>query len=306
MALMEERIILSGGSGMIGVALTHTLSGEGARVVKLVRGKAESAGSVHWDPSSTQPLADLSPLEGARAAIHLSGANLAAHRWTPAYKKEIFASRVESTHAIVRLLQSLRRPPAVLVTASAVGIYGDRGEEKLTEQSAPGVGFLAETCRAWEAAADPATAAGIRVVHTRFGVVLDPHGGALAKVLPLFKAGLGGKLGDGAQWMSWITLGDLVRMVLHLIENPEISGPVNVVAPHPIRNSDYTRALGHALHRPAIMPAPAFALRLALGEMADAALLSSTRALPQKIESAGFRFEHPEIGPALADLLLRS
>jgi len=242
---------------------------------------------------------DRAALEGATAAIHLSGANLSAHRWTAAYKKEIVESRVGSTRALVRVLRKLKSPPASLLCASAIGIYGDRGDEKLTEASTPGSGFLAETCRAWEAEADAAAEGGIRVVNLRTGVVLAHDGGALQKMLPLFRAGLGGRLGSGKQWMSWITLSDLMRAVRHVLATDALKGPVNLVAPIPVTNAEFTRALGRVVHRPAVMPAPAFALRAVLGEMTDAALVASTRVIPQRLAETGFHFDFPEISAAL-------
>jgi uncharacterized protein (TIGR01777 family) len=205
--------------------------------------------------------------------------------------------------ALVDLLKRLDPPPRVLVCASAIGIYGDRGDEILTEQSLPGHGFLAETCVSWERAAKSAGDAGIRVVHARFGVVLSPEGGALAKMLPLFRLGLGGGLGDGRAWMPWVTLRDAVGILRDCVDDDSVRGPVNVVSPNPVTNADFTRALADAVHRPAILPAPAFALRLAFGEMADAALLASARVVPATLEQRGYRFADPEIGPALRGLL---
>jgi hypothetical protein len=245
-------------------------------------------------------------LEDFDVIIHLSGANLASHRWTPAYKREILESRVQTTQALARLLAGLRRPPRIFLCASAVGIYGNRDAEVLTEKSAPGTGYLAETCVAWEASAQPALDAGIRTVHLRFGVVLTPDDGALAKMLPLFRLGLGGKLGSGEQWMSWISLPDVISAVFHIIDAPQLSGPVNMVAPIPVTNAEFTRTLGLALHRPAIVPAPAFALRLAFGEMADEALLASTRAIPAQLAQSGFRFQHAQLALALESLLSKS
>jgi len=228
---------------------------------------------------------------------------VAAHRWTAAYKKEIVESRVRTTQALARLLSQLKHPPRAFLCASATGIYGNRGEELLTESSPAGTGFLAETCVAWEAATLPAT--GIRVAPVRFGVVLSPDGGALAKMLPLFRIGAGGRLGSGKQWMSWISLPDLISAIFHLLR-AEINGPINFVAPTPVTNAEFTHTLAAALHRPAIVPAPAFALRLALGEMADEALLASQRVLPEKLIQSGFRFEHPDLAAAFAVLLKKS
>ncbi|MGB7549276.1 MAG: TIGR01777 family oxidoreductase, partial [Terracidiphilus sp.] len=209
----------------------------------------------------------------------------------------------DSTRALTTLLAGLRRPPRALLVASAVGIYGDRGNELLDESSAPGTGFLADLCRQWEAAAEPAVEAGIRVVHLRFGVVLGPGSGALAQMLPLFRLGLGGALGSGRQWMSWISLADAIAAILFALETPALAGPVNLTAPHPVTNAEFTRALARQLRRPAFLPAPAFALRLALGQMADEALLASTRAVPGRLMEAGFRFAHPTVSEALAAAL---
>lgn len=293
------RFLLSGASGMVGSALRAKLDARQASVTQLVRRVPQTAAELHWNPAAAIPIADTRPIEGLDAAIHLSGANLSVRRWTPAYRREMAASRVDSTCALATLLAGLRRPPRALLVASAVGIYGDRGDEVLDERSAPGSGFLADLCREWEAAAAPAAQAGVRVVHMRFGVVLAPGAGALAMMLPIFRLGLGGRLGSGKQWMSWISLSDLVAAVLFLRESPSLHGAVNLTAPHPVTNSVFTRSLARLLHRLAVLPAPAFALRLALGPMADEALLSSTRVLPRKLLDAGFRFAQPSVGEAL-------
>ncbi len=293
------RFLLSGASGMVGSALRAELGARHARVTQLVRRIPQTAAELHWNPAAAIPIADARPLEGLDAVIHLSGANLSARRWTPEYRREMAASRLDSTRALAALLADLRRPPRAFLVASAIGIYGDRGEEVLDESSAPGRGFLADMCREWEAAAVPAAQAGVRVVHMRFGVVLAPGAGALAMMLPIFRLGLGGRLGSGKQWMSWISLGDLGSAVLFLLESPSLHGAVNLTAPHPVTNSVFTRTLARLLHRPAVLPAPAFALRLALGSMADEALLSSTRVLPRKLLDAGFRFARPSIEEAL-------
>ncbi len=319
-------VLLTGGSGLVGRAIAGELDRRGFRIVQAVRGEralppGNGAGNslqARWQPQADQPFADPALLEGLDVAIHLSGANLAGKRWTEAYKREIVSSRTVSTAALARTLSALERPPRLLISASATGIYGNRGDEVLTEASSLGGDFLSQTCQAWEAATDPA--AGLRVVHLRLGVVLDPGNGALAKVLPLFRAGLGGRLGSGRQWMSWVAIDDLVRAVMHIagygadpvqpagagvanVRPVRLDGPVNCVTPVPVTNAEYTRALAAALHRPALVAAPAFALRLALGEMADAAILASCRALPEKLLASGFRFRFPEIGSALAHLL---
>lgn len=238
------------------------------------------------------------------AAIHLSGANLASHRWTPAYKSEILESRVRSTRALVNVFRQMHKPPRLLLCASATGIYGHRNDEILTEDSPTGEGFLADVCRAWEAEAARAEQIGIRVLHLRFGVVLAQQGGALAKMLPIFRLGLGGPIGSGHQWISWIALNDLVRAILFLLEQDQTTnGPINVIAPNPVTNAEFTRALGRALHRPAILPSPAFALRTFFGEMAQETLLASTRSVPQRLLHLGFHFELPTIDAALNSLL---
>jgi uncharacterized protein (TIGR01777 family) len=233
--------------------------------------------------------------------VHLSGANLAGRRWTAAYKDEISASRVVPTHALAKLLAGLKSKPDVLVCASAIGIYGNRGDEELSEASVPGSGFLPDLCVAWEEAAQPAQDAGIRVVRLRFGVVLSPQGGALKQMLPIFRAGLGGRLGSGRQWISWIALPDVIRVIEFVIGTRNISGPVNVVAPNPVTNLEFTRSLAGSLRRPAALPVPGFALRLAFGEMAEATILQSERVVPARLSAAGFNFEYPKLEAALRD-----
>jgi uncharacterized protein (TIGR01777 family) len=304
-----SKMVLSGASGMLGTALRQRLEALPAPIVQLVRRvKPRGDGQVFWDPAATPAITDTSALEGCSAAIHLSGANVAAHRWTAAYKSEIAASRVDSTRALAAILAGLRRPPQTLVVASAVGIYGDRGDAVLDETSAPGVGFLAEVCQRWEQAARLALDAGIRVVHTRFGVVLgrglgSREQGALEKMVPVFRLGLGGRLASGRQWMSWVSLDDAVAAILFALDTESLVGPVNVVSPNPVTNEEFTRALARLVHRPAMLPVPAFALRFALGQMADEALLASARVAPAKLLSAGFEFEHPIVDQALADAI---
>jgi len=288
---------------MLGSALRDAFAARRLDTLQLVRRAPAAPGQVEWNPAATAAIPNPEPLEGITAAIHLSGSNLAAHRWTTAYKREMIASRVDSTRVLARLLAGLRRPPRALLVASATGIYGDRGDEILDESSATGAGFLADLCRQWEAAARPAVEAGIRVVHLRFGVVLGPGTGALARMVPIFRLGLGGRLGNGRQWMSWISLADLVAAILLILENPAMAGPVNLTAPNPVTNAEFTRALGRALHRPAILPAPAFALRLALGPMAREALLASARVRPARLVEAGFQFSQPMVEKALAAAL---
>jgi uncharacterized protein (TIGR01777 family) len=274
-------------------------------VVNLVRHRTEaSVKAFQWDPAKPEmPMADVAGLEACDYAVHLSGANLSTHRWTPAYKKTILDSRVDSSRALIQIFSRLKTPPRVLVCASATGIYGDRGDEVLTEASAAGSGFLPGICKAWEQAPDAAKALGIRVVHLRFGVVLAPAGGALAKLLPVFKAALGGQLGDGHQWMSWVTLEDVVRGILFALQTETVQGPYNVVAPDPVTNKAFTRALAKAVHRPAPWIVPEFALKAMFGQMAQDTLLASTRAMPERLMTAGFEFASPELVGALDGLL---
>lgn len=316
------RVLVSGASGLVGGALRRSLALDGETCVALVRrpaGGGHAAGAstltspanIVWDPYSDRPLESAkygakgtSRLEGFDAVVHLAGENLGEGRWTPARKAAFGRSRVVPTRRLAGLLAGCAAKPRVLVCASAIGWYGDRGDETLTEESAPGTGFLPELCREWEAASGEAEQAGIRVAHLRFGVILARHGGALKAMLPLFRLGLGGRLGSGRQWVSWISLADVVSAIRFVIANEDLRGAVNTVAPNPVVNAEFTRELGAALHRPAVLPAPAFALRAALGEMADAALLSSTRALPCRLEQAGFAFQHPLLASALRAELL--
>lgn len=296
-------IILSGASGMLGTALSRAMDSRGDRVLQLVRRTPTGKGQLQWDPGSDRTLADPAALEGAESAIHLSGASVAEHRWTDKYKQEMKESRVDSTGRLVTVLAKLNRPPTSLLVASAIGIYGDRGDEVLDENATAGTGFLADLCRQWEAAARLAEDVGIRVVHLRFGVVLGPGKGALKQMLPPFRVGLGAKLGSGRQWMSWVGLPDVVAVILFAIEKEKITGPVNVVSPHPVTNAEFTKALGQQLRKPALLTVPAFALRLMVGQMADEALLASARVKPAKLLAAGFQFSQPEIETALASAL---
>ena len=299
-------VVISGASGLLGSALRGAFAAAGTPCIQLVRNTAQAdTRSIVWNPAASpcvQP-ADWRRLEGARAVIHLSGENLAAGRWTPARKLRFAQSRVDSTRNLSALLRQLHAPPSVLLCASAIGLYGHRGDAILTEDSAAGTGYLPELCTAWEQAADAARARGLRVAPLRFGVVLDRAEGALAKMLPLFRLGLGGRLGQGSQWMSWIALSDAVRAILHLLNSPHLSGPVNLVAPQPVTNAEFTCTLAQQLHRPALVPVPAFALRALLGEMADALLLASTRVLPARLLDDGFVFEHATLASALHSTL---
>ena len=300
-----ERILLTGSSGLIGTSLVRSLDQNRISTINLHRRSSgqPTEASESWDPYAGTPVSRPEVLEGVTAAVHLSGANLAGRRWTSAYKREIAESRVTPTRALAKLLAGLTTKPEVLVCASAIGIYGDRGAEELSEASLPGSGFLAELCHAWEAATRPAQEAGIRVVHLRFGVVLSSQGGALKQMLPIFRAGLGGRLGSGRQWISWIALPDAIRVIEFALHNRDISGPVNVVAPNPVTNLEFTRSLARALRRPAALPVPGFALRLALGEMADATILQSERVVPARLRAAGFDFAYPRVDAALRAIL---
>lgn len=298
-ATETQTILLSGASGLLGTALRTDLERDDISVVRLVRHAPASVNELAWNPQASHPIHELDALEGLTAAIHLSGANVAGRRWTSAYRREITASRVESTHALATALAGLRNPPRTLLVASATGIYGDRGDEVLTEDSAPGKGFLADVCHLWEEAAAPAVKAGIRVVHLRFSVVLARGGGALAKMEPLFRYGLGGKLGTGRQWMSWIALDDALAAIRFLLHHADMAGPVNITSPEPVTNAAFTQALAKSLHRPALLPAPAFALKLAFGQMAKETLLASTRVVPKRLIDAGFPFALPRVQEAL-------
>jgi hypothetical protein len=299
LSAVSGRIILSGASGMLGGALERALAARGIPTLQLVRREPAGEGQLQWNPDAERIIENSAPLEGSSAAIHLSGANVAAHRWTDAYRREMAASRVGSTHKLAKVLAALRTPPTTFLVASAIGIYGDRGDEVLTESSQTGSGFLADLCRQWEAAAEPAVQAGIRVVHTRFGVVLGPGLGALQQMLPPFRVGLGARLGSGRQWMSWVSLADVIAAILFALEQTKLAGPVNVTAPNPLTNAEFTRALGQQLHRPAFLAVPAFAVRMLFGQMGDEALLASARVQPEKLLASGFRFSMPEINRAL-------
>ena len=296
------KILVSGSSGLVGAALTETLRRDGHDVARLVRPGAEMrAGDVRWDPVTGE--LDLAAAEGADAAVNLAGASIAGGRWNEARKRVLRSSRIDATRHLVATLAKLKRPPRTLVSASAIGYYGNRGEEVLTEESAPGSDFLALLARDWESEAMRAEQTQIRTVLLRFGVILAAHGGALKKMLTPFKLGVGGKIGTGQQWMSWLTLAEAVGLVRHALETTGLRGAVNAVSPAPARNSEFTRALGQAVRRPAIFPMPAFAARLAFGEMADALLLSSQRVVPRRLDSAGYRFLAPELTGALREVL---
>ena len=298
-----RRILLSGASGLIGSAIRGAAREQGMEVTALVRRhRLVGPGAIYWNPAKPELSVHPVGLEGFDAVVHLSGANV-ARRWTEEYRREIVESRVASTRMLCESLAQVRRRPRVLLCASAVGIYGDGGDTVLTEESGKGTGFLAETCAAWEAAAKDACALGIRVVHLRFGVVLSRKGGALGKMLPVFRLGLGGRMGSGRQWMSWISIRDLMRAVMFLMEREELAGAFNLTAPNPVTNATFTQALARAVHRPAVLPVPAGMLRMIFGAMADATLLASQRVLPYRLVDAGFQFEDEEVREALKALL---
>jgi len=297
------RVAVSGSTGLVGSEVVTVLSAAGHEVVLLVRRPpASGERAVRWDPVKQE--VDAAGLEGLDAVVHLAGENIASGRWNAARKAAIRASRVNGTRFLCDALAGLDRPPKTLVCASAVGYYGDRGEERLTEESSPGTGFLAEVCREWEAASAPAARKGIRVVALRIGMVLSPKGGALARMLPLFRAGLGGVIGGGRQYVGWVALDDLPHIILHALHRDDLRGPVNAVAPRPVTNREFTGTLGAALSRPTPLPVPAFALRFAVGgEMADALLLASARVIPRRLEETGYRFRFAELSAALRHLL---
>ena len=300
--LCVMKILVSGSHGLVGKALTHSLTDDGHEVVRLVRRERHfGSPEVEWHPD--QGHIDAAHLEGIDAVVHLAGDNIAAGRWTAQKKRTIRESRVQGTSLLSDTLASLSRPPSVFIGASAIGFYGNRGDESLTEQSPPGNDFLAKVCIDWEAATKSAAEKGIRTAHARFGVILDAREGALAKMLPPFRVGIGGKVGDGKQWMSWIALSDVIGGLKFLLEDKSIDGPVNFVAPNPVTNAEFTSTLGRVLSRPTIFPMPAFAARLAFGEMADALLLSSQKVDPAVLEDKGFLFSWPTLEPALKHIL---
>lgn len=295
----RQRVLITGARGLLGSALAPVLRGRGHSVAALTRG-APGPGEIHWDPAGG--VLEARALEGLDAVVHLAGEPIGV-RWTAERKASIRASRVEGTRLLANRLVALERPPRVLVSVSAIGFYGDRGDEILDEQSPPGTGFLPDLCRAWEEAAAPALSAGIRVVHPRLGLVLAPGGGALARMLPAFRLGLGGPLGGGRAWWSWVVLDDVVAAFLRALGDERLSGPVNVVAPIPVRSGDFARALGKALRRPAFLPVPSFVLRALFGEMADEALLASARVESVRLRAAGHSFLFPDLEEALRDLV---
>ncbi|MEY3278343.1 MAG: hypothetical protein RLZZ426_829 [Actinomycetota bacterium] len=284
-------VAISGASGLIGTALTHHLTSQGHQVTQLVRRPARNASEISWNPATGE--LDSQKLSGIHAVVNLSGAGVGDHRWTERYKKTILNSRLETTGTLARAMASNPDGPRVLINGSAIGIYGDRGNLTITEQSVRGAGFLADVVEQWEAAAAPASAAGIRVVFARTGLVLTPKGGAFAKLLPLFKLGLGGVIAGGKQYWSFISLTDEVRALQFLIET-DISGAVNLTTPHPVTNAEVTKALSAALHRPALLPVPGFALDIVLGEFAKD-ITTGAKIIPEVLQNAGFVWNHPTI-----------
>jgi uncharacterized protein len=296
------KILVSGSTGLVGSAIIPALTQQGDQIYRLVRRRTSAPNEVFWDPP--RGAMDARQMEGFDAVIHLAGESIASGRWTDARKKEIRDSRVNGTRLLANTLLRLTTPPKILISASAIGYYGDRGSEMLPENAPAGTGFLAETCQAWEAAAQPARDNGIRVVNLRFGIILSKQGGALAKMLLPFRMGAGGKIGSGEQYMSWITIGDVVGAVLYALKTDSLRGPVNTVSPGAVTNAEFTKALGHALSRPTLLPMPAFGARLAFGEMADALLLASQRVEPAVLKQNSFAFQSQTIDQALQSVLV--
>ena len=295
------RVLISGGSGLIGAALIPAIELRGSAVTRLVRASESRHGELAWDPA--QPLHP-ELVSGFHAVIHLAGEPVAA-RWTEAKKKRIRDSRVLGTGHLCKALANAPKPPHVLISASAIGYYGDRSEEIVREDSPCGTGFLPEVCREWEAATKPAADAGIRTIQIRIGIVLAAQGGALKKMLPPFRMGLGAQIGNGRQWMSWIHVQDLVGAILHGIDSESVEGPVNLVAPEPVRNSEFTRTLAKVLSRPAILRMPGFAARLLFGEMADEVLLAGQRVEPARLVASGYQFRYRDLRGALENILCK-
>ena len=295
------RFLLSGASGLIGRGLSDALTREGHQIVRLVRRETSETDAIYWRPSDRT--LDPEKVEGFDIVVHLAGESIASGRWTEAKKHAIRDSRIVGTKLLAETLASLTSPPRLFLCASATGYYGSRGDTILTDDGSLGTGFLAEVVAAWEEASRPATAAGIRTVNLRIGVVLAASGGALEKMLPAFKLGVGGKLGSGKQYMSWITLDDLIAALQFVMRQDSLAGPINATAPNPVTNSQFTEALGRVLHRPAFCAVPSFALKLLFGEMAQDTVLASARVVPQRLTEAGFQFTHGDIESALQAVL---
>jgi hypothetical protein len=294
------KIVISGASGLIGTQLVAKLSSSGHEVIRLVR-RSPKSGEIQWNPKSGT--LDAAALEGTDAVIHLSGAGIGDKRWSAAYRKEILDSRTDTTALLAKTIASLSRKPSVFLSGSAIGIYGARNDEQLTEVSTHGTGFLADVCEQWEAAAKPAVDAGVRTVYLRTGIVLSPKGGALKKLLPLFKLGVGGKFGNGKQWQSWISIDDEIGAIEYLL-TANVSGAVNLTAPNPVTNAEFTKVLASVLKRPAIVPVPTFAPKILLGgELADALLFTGQRVIPAALNASGYTFKHTTLESALRSLL---
>ena len=295
-------IVVSGSSGFIGTALCASLAEGGHRVIRLRRGGTTAGDDIAWDPEAGT--IDAGALEGVDAVVNLAGEGIGERRWSDEQKQRIRESRVRGTATLAGAIAACSTPPGVLVSGSAVGIYGDRGDEVLTEDSAPGDDFLAEVCTAWEAETRPAAEAGVRVVHLRTGIVLGTHGGALQRLLLPFRLGLGGKQGSGRQWMSWITLADTVAAIRRSIDDATLHGAVNLAAPNPVRNAEFAKTLGKVLHRPTVLPTPMLPLKIRFGaELVEKLLLVSQRVEPQRLQAAGFEFAHPTLEVGLQSLL---
>lgn len=295
------KILVTGSSGLVGSQLIPFLNSQGHEVVPLIRNKNHGSDDIFWDPENEE--IDFSSLNGFDAVVHLAGENIANKRWSPEQKQKIKNSRVKGTKFLCESLSKLNKPPKVLISASAIGFYGNRPNEVLHEHSDHGHEFLSSTCQEWEEATRDAKAAEIRVVHARFGVILSTRGGAMSKLLLPFQLGAGGIIGDGKQYMSWVDIEDVVGAIYHAIQDEQISGPMNVTAPNPVTNHEFTKTLGKVLFRPTIFPMPAFAARLAFGEMADALLMSSSFVEPRTLQDNGYKFQYPDIESSLRHLL---
>jgi len=298
------KILISGSHGLVGTALMKSLEPDGHEVFRLVRYPPNSDAEIEWSPDRYSIA--LARLEGFDAVVNLAGESIAEGRWTEEKKRRIRESRVKGTKLLGDALANLANRPKTFICASAIGYYGNRGDEILTEASAPGDDFLAKVCVEWEKATALATEKGIRVLNTRFGVILDAHGGALAKMLPPFRAGLGGKIGSGKQWMSWIALDDVVGALKFALTNEALGGPVNFVAPNPVTNAEFTKTLGRVLSRPTLFPIPAFGVRLLFGEMGEALLLAGQRVAPKRLMTEGYQFQYSQLDEALRHVLAKS
>ena len=296
-------VLITGSSGLIGSALRPALQAAGHHPLRLVRGATTEPDAIGWDPKAGS--VDAASLDGIDAVVNLAGAGIGDRRWSDEYKRTVLESRTRATTLLADTMAGLEGGPGVLLSGSAIGFYGDRGDDELDETSPPGTGFLAEVAEAWEATTAPASEAGLRVVNLRTGIVLAGHGGALPRMLPLFKVGLGGRFGSGRQWMSWIALDDEVGAILHLLGS-DVVGPVNLTAPAPVRNAELADTIGDVLHRPTVLPVPAFGPKLLLGgERADALLFESQRVLPTVLQADGYEFRFPTLEPALRAALAR-